>query len=78
MSQKCQEILISFVEPFLATKSVFVDDQGAGAPPVSGQTARVEVDQPGEEEAAKRPYRRLPVPKRGLQERWGGTLCQGV
>ena len=34
--------------------------------------------QPGEEKALGRLYRGLPVNKEGLQENWGGTLCQGV
>ena len=31
-----------------------------------------------EEKALGRPYSSLPVLKGGLQERWGGTLYQGV
>ncbi|PKU49528.1 hypothetical protein llap_81 [Limosa lapponica baueri] len=31
-----------------------------------------------EEKAPGRPYSSLPVPKGGLQEKWGGTLYQGV
>ena len=30
------------------------------------------------EKAPERPYSSLPVLKGGLQERWGGTLYQGV
>ena len=29
-------------------------------------------------EGSERPYSGLPVPKGGLQERWGGTLYQGA
>ena len=39
---------------------------------------RVGVVQPGEEKVPGRPYSSLPVLKRGIQERWGGTLYQGV
>ena len=39
---------------------------------------RVWVVQPGEEKAPGRPYSGLPVPKGGLQERWGGTFYKGL
>lgn len=32
------------------------------------------VAQPEEKKAPERPYSRLPVPRRGLQERWKGTF----
>ncbi|PKU42453.1 rna-directed dna polymerase from mobile element jockey-like [Limosa lapponica baueri] len=52
--------------------------QRAGAPLLQGQAERAGVVQPGEEKALGRPYGSLPVLKRGLQERWGGTLFEGM
>ncbi|GAB0189068.1 mitochondrial enolase superfamily member 1 [Grus japonensis] len=54
------------------------DGQRAGAPLLQGQAERVGVVQPGEEKAAGRPYRSLPVPEGGLQESWGGTGYEGM
>ncbi|GAB0189971.1 cAMP-dependent protein kinase inhibitor alpha [Grus japonensis] len=54
------------------------DDQEDGTPLLLGQAERVGVVQPGEEKALARPYSSLPVLKGGLQERWGGTVYQGV
>ncbi|PKU40132.1 rna-directed dna polymerase from mobile element jockey- hypothetical protein [Limosa lapponica baueri] len=53
-------------------------DQSAGAPLLRGQAERAGGVQPGEEGTPGRPCNSLPVPKGGLQERWGGTLYQGV
>ncbi|PKU41726.1 rna-directed dna polymerase from mobile element jockey- hypothetical protein [Limosa lapponica baueri] len=54
------------------------DDQGAGAPLLQKQAERIGVVQPGEEKAPGRHYSSLLIPKVGLQERWGGTVYQGV
>ncbi|PKU46594.1 rna-directed dna polymerase from mobile element jockey- hypothetical protein [Limosa lapponica baueri] len=54
------------------------DDQRAEAPLLRGQAERVGVVQPVEEKAPGRPYGSIPVPKGGLQERWRGTIHQGL
>jgi len=47
-------------------------------PPLQGQTERAGALQLGEEKALGVCSSGLPVPERGLQERWGGIFCKGM
>ncbi|PKU28404.1 hypothetical protein llap_21292 [Limosa lapponica baueri] len=74
----CVQLWAPHVRPVGASPEEAQKDERAGTPLLGGQAERAGVVQPGEEKALGRPYSNLPIPKGGLQERWGGTLYQGV
>ena len=72
-AQKGHGLLLELVQR-RATKMI----QGLKHLSYEGRLRTVGVVQPGEGKAPGRHYCGLPVLKGGLQERWGGTLYQGL
>ena len=54
------------------------NDPRDGKPSLGGKAETVGAVQPGPEKASGRPCCSLPVPERGLQESWRGTIYKGM